>query len=128
MMNTERTPEQQLLDLIRNEVAKIISERRGSGATVDNPIRFRAMHALLAPMTEKFLVSSIYGEENRDWFDAGRKYSKNDTICEQRVRLAADRKPKQAWTQPGETYSMFFDISELTHEAPIPAGVKQLLM
>jgi hypothetical protein len=127
-MNMEKSAEDQLLGLIENEVAKIIRDRRGIGASINDPIRLGPMYSLLAPMTEKFCVSSIYGKENRDWFDAGRKYYKNETICEQRVRLAAERKPKQEWAQPGHTYGMFFDISELTHEAPIPNAVKQLLM
>jgi hypothetical protein len=124
----EKIPEEQLVDVIGNEVAKIISARRGSGATVDDPCRLGAMHPLLAPMTEKLLVSSIYGQENVQWFDVGREYHKNGTICEQRVRLGDRVNPKPAWAQPGKTYSVFFDISELTHEAPIPDAVKQLLM
>jgi hypothetical protein len=124
----EKTAEEQLLDVIGNEVAKIISARRGSGATVDDPCRLGAMHALLAPMTEKCLVSSIYGQENVQWFDAGREYHKNGTICEQRVRLGDRVNPKPTWARPGKTYLVFFDISELTHEAPIPDTVKGLLM
>jgi hypothetical protein len=127
-MNTEEIPEKQLLDVVTNEVSKIISARRGTGASVDDSCRLGAIHSLLAPMTEKMLISIVYGKENRDWFDAGRKYHKNDTICEQRIRLAAQGNPKPDWAQPGQTYSMFFDISELTHEAPLPDTVKQLLM
>jgi hypothetical protein len=125
-MSTERTPEQQLAELVNNEAAKIIRARRGTGASVHDPCRLGTLHALLAPMTEKFLISIVYGRENVEWFDAGRKYHENDTICEQRVRLGARVKP--TWARPGETYSMFFDIAELTHEAPIADAMKQLLM
>jgi hypothetical protein len=125
-MNVEKTPEEQLADILANEVNRIMRAGRGSGATVDYPCRLGAMHALLAPMVEKSLVSGIYGKENIEWFDAGRMYHRNDTMCEQRVRLGVRVKP--TWAQPGETYSIFFDISELTHEAPIPDVVKHLLM
>ena len=127
-MNADKTPEEQLVDLVRREVAKIADAGRGSGATVDDPCRLGAMHSLLAPRTEKMLVSIIYGEENRDWFDAGRKYHKNGAICEQRIRIGATPPTKIAWAKPGEVCTMFFDISELTHEAPISDAVKELLM
>jgi hypothetical protein len=125
-MTTEKNPEEQLAELVNHEADRIIRAHRGNGASVSDPRRLGALHALLAPITEKFLISIVYGKENVQWFDAGRKYHENDTICEQRVRLGVRVKP--TWAQPGATYSMFFDISELTHEAPIPDAVKQLLM
>lgn len=127
-MNVEKTPEEQLVELASNEAVRIMGARRGSGGSLDDPCRLGVMHSLLAPMTEKFLVSYIYGKEDVDWFDAGRKYHKNGAICEQRVRLGDRVDPKLFWAQPGYTYSMFFDLSELTHEAPIPDDVKQFLM
>lgn len=127
-MKTEKTPEEQLLDLVRNETARIAGAGRGRGATVDDPCLLGAMHSLLAPMTEKMLVSIVYGKENRDWLDDGRRYHKNGTICEQRVRLGPEVNSKLDWARPGQSYSMFFDISELTHQAPIPEEVRQLLM
>ena len=128
MSAAEKTPEEQLVELVSNEVTKIIRDRRGSGATADDPCQLGSIHSLLAPTTEKALVSAIYGKEGRDWFDAGRKYYENGTICEQQVRLGPEVNSKLDLAQPGQTYSMFFDISELTHEAPIPDDVKQLLM
>jgi hypothetical protein len=126
-MNGEKTPEEQLAELANREALKIISALRGSGATVDDPCRLGAMHSLLAPITERFVVSYIYGKKDVDWFDAGRTYHKNGKICEQRVRLGVRVDPKLFWAQPGHTYSMFFDLSELTHEAQIPDEVKQFL-
>ena len=35
----------------------------GSGGNVDDPLRLGAMHSLLAPATEKLLVSFIYGNK-----------------------------------------------------------------
>src|SRR5437588_6734124 len=125
-MSAEKTPEQHLAELASNEAAKIVRARRGSGASVDDPCRVGVIHSLLAPSTEKLLVSYIYGKEGVQWFDTDRKYHKNGTICEQRIRLGDRVNPKPEWAQPGQTYSMFFDISELTHEGPIPEDVKQL--
>jgi hypothetical protein len=127
-MNAQKTPEEQLVDVVSNEANRIMRAAQGSGAKVDDPCQIGRMHSLLAPMTEKMLVSVIYGKENRDWFDAGRDYHKNGAICEQRVRLDTRAKPKQSWAQPGHTYSMFFDISGLTQDAPIPEDVRQLFM
>jgi hypothetical protein len=77
-------------------------------------------------MTEKLLISAIFGEADLEWFDAGRKYHKNETICEQRVRLG--NRVKRPGAKPGETHTIFFDISELTPDAPIPDAVKELFM
>jgi hypothetical protein len=93
---------------------------------LEDPYRLGRIHGLLAVSTENILVSAVFGEENRDWFDDGREYHKNNTVCEQRVRVAAESTRKRSGLVAGQVYSMFFDVSEVTDAAPISDEIKEI--
>src|SRR5437016_5963484 len=102
-------------EIIQAAVKQVLSDS-GSGASVDDPRRLGRIHPLLAPSMEHALISGIYGEKDRDWFDAGRRYHKDNAVCEQLIRVS--RNPKPDWAKPDHTYSMFFEICQLTDSAP----------
>jgi len=83
-------------------------ESRGSGASLDDPYRLAATHPTLGAASQKMLISRIYGEQNKDWFDHGRTYLPNK-ICEQKIRLPS-----------GQIRNVFFDESALDYAIPIP--------
>jgi hypothetical protein len=83
-------------------------ENRGSGTSIDDPYRLAPAHPALGAASQKMLISHVYGEQNKDWFDAGRTYHAND-ICEQKIRLPS-----------GQMRSVFFDESALDYSIPIP--------
>jgi hypothetical protein len=104
-------------EIIQAALKEVLSDS-GSGASVDDPRRLGRIHPLLAPSIEHALVSGIYGNKDTDWFDAGRRYHKGNSVCEQLIRVS--RNPKPDWAKPDHTYSMFFEISQLTDSAPVP--------
>jgi hypothetical protein len=83
-------------------------ENRGSGVSIDDPYRLAATHPTLGVASQKMLISHIYGEQNKDWFDDGRTYHPNK-ICEQKIRLPS-----------GQIRKVFFDESALDYSIPIP--------
>jgi hypothetical protein len=56
--------------------------------------------------------SLLFGTQQ--WTDEGRTYHRNEKVCEQRVRLPS-----------GEIKPVFFDISELTTQAPLADEVRE---
>jgi hypothetical protein len=110
-------------EAIKDALKQVLSEDGGSGASVDDPRRLGRIHPLLAPTMEHVLISGIYGDKDKDWFDAGRRYHKNKTVCEQLIRVG--RSPKPDWAAPDQIYSMFFEISELTDSAPVPDELRK---
>ena len=95
---------------------EILRSGTGTGATPDSPFRLGPIHPVLAPITEKALISCLFGTQFGDWGDEGRTYHKNNKICEQRVRLPS-----------GEVKPVFFDISELTNTAPLADELRKKL-
>ena len=104
-------------EIIQAALKEVLSDT-GSGASVDDPRRLGRIHPLLAPSVERALISSVYGEKDKDWFDAGRRYHRNNSVCEQLIRVSRNPKPDRA--KPDRTYSMFFELSQLTDSAPVP--------
>lgn len=104
-------------EIIQAALKEVLSDS-GSGASADDPRRLGRIHPLLAPSMERALISGVYGEKDKEWFDAGRRYHKNNSVCEQLIRVS--RNPKPAWAKPDHTYSMFFELSQLTDSAPVP--------
>jgi hypothetical protein len=104
-------------EIIQAALKKVLSDS-GSGASADDPRRLGRIHPLLASSIERALISGVYGETDKDWLDAGRRYHKNNAVCEQLIRVS--RNPKPDWAKPDHTYSMFFEISQLTDSAPVP--------
>jgi hypothetical protein len=109
-------------EIIQAALKEVLSDT-GSGASVDDPRRLGRIHPLLAPSIERVLISGVYGEKDRDWFDAGRRYHKINSVCEQLVRVG--RNPKPDWAKLDHIYSMFFDISQLTDSAPVPDDLRK---
>ncbi len=101
----------------------VLAPNNGSGASIDDPRRLGPIHPIVALIAEKVLVVGVYGEKDRDWFDAGRCYHKNNSVCEQLIRVSRNPKPK--WATPDHTYSMFFEISQLTDSAPVPDELRK---
>src|SRR6266404_3031265 len=92
---------------------EILTSGTGSGATPDSPFRLGPVHTVLAPIIEKALISVLFGTQ--DWVDQGRTYHNNRRVCEQRVRLPS-----------GQLKPVFFDISEITTEAPLADNVRAM--
>jgi hypothetical protein len=113
-------------DEIIQAALKQVLLNSGSGATVDDPRRLGQIHPLLAPSIEHSLISGIYGDKDKDWFDAGRRYHKDNSVCEQLIRVS--RIPKPDWAKSDHIYSMFFDISEFSDSAPVPDDVRKGMM
>ena len=90
-------------------------ENRGSGVSIDDPYRLAATHPMLGVASQKMLISHIYGEQNKDWFDDGRTYHA-DKICEQRIRLPS-----------GQIRRVFFDESALDYNLPLPENLRPAL-
>src|SRR5260370_12375841 len=80
----------------------------GSGISIDDPYRLAPMHPALGAASQKMLISRVHGEENKDWFDAGRAYHPNN-IFEQKIRLPSV-----------QTRRVFFDQHALDYSIPIP--------
>src|SRR6266566_3590394 len=83
-------------------------DNRGSGVSIEDPCRLAATHPMLGVVSQKMLISRVYGEQNKDWFDNGRIYHPNK-ICEQQIRLPS-----------GQIRKVFFDESQLDYAIPIP--------
>lgn len=109
-------------EIIQAALKEVLSDS-GSGASVDDPRRLGRIHPLLAPSMERVLISGIYGDKDKDWFDAGRRYHKDNSVCEQLIRVS--RTPKPDWAQPDHIYSMFFEISEVNDSAPVPDELRK---
>lgn len=109
-------------EIIQAALKEVLSDS-GSGASVDDPRRLGRIHPLLAPSMERVLISGIYGEKDKDWFDAGRRYHKDNSVCEQLIRVS--RTPKPDWAQPDHIYSMYFEISEVNDSAPVPDELRK---
>lgn len=107
-------------------VKYVLGTNKGSGFTADDPVRLGPIHKLVAAQVEMFLVSSLFGQQDRQWFDHGRKYHNNGAICEQLVRLALGLQPKPPHAAADRIYSVFFDISQLSDSAPISGEIKQM--
>jgi hypothetical protein len=114
------------VDAVHEAVNIVMRTNKGSGFTVDDPVRIGPIHKLLAPGVEMMFVSSVFGKKDSQWFDHGRKYHHNDRVCEQLVRLPVGLQPKLSNARAGGIYSVFFDISELTDSAPISDKIKQM--
>ena len=110
-------------EIIQAALKEVLSDN-GSGASVDDPRQLGRIHPLLAPSIEHVLISGIYGDKDKDWFDAGRRYHKDNSVCEQLIRVS--RIPKPDWAKPDQTYSMFFEISQLSDSAPVPDDFRKL--
>ena len=87
-------------------------QNRGSGVSIDDPYRLAPSHPTLGVASQKLLISRIYGEQNKDWFDGGRTYHA-DKICEQKVRLPS-----------GQVRSVFFDERALDYSLLIPEHLR----
>jgi hypothetical protein len=109
-------------EIIQAALKEVLSDS-GSGASVDDPRRLGRIHPLLAPSMERVLISGVYGDIDKDWFDVGRRYHKDNSVCEQLIRVS--RTPKPDWAQPDHIYSMFFEISQLTDSAPVPDDLRK---
>jgi hypothetical protein len=109
-------------EAIQAALKEVLSDS-GSGASVDDPRRLGRIHPLLAPSLEFVLISGVYGGKDKDWFDAGRRYHKDNSVCEQLIRVG--RIPKPDWAQPDHIYSMFFEISALSDSAPVPDELRK---
>jgi upstream activation factor subunit UAF30 len=90
-------------------------ENRGSGVSLDDPYRLAATHPVLGVALQKMLISRIYGEQDKHWFDNGRVYHPNH-ICEQTIRLPS-----------GQIRKVFFDESALDDNLPIPEDLRPAL-
>src|SRR5438132_463201 len=90
------------------------SENRGSGTTLDDPIRIPAMHPAFGISWQRVLISQVFGEQDVDWFDAGRVNRASD-ICEQRIRLNS-----------GQIRQIFFDTSKLDYSLELPDHVRAI--
>jgi len=90
-------------------------DNRGSGVSIEDPYRLAATHPMLGVVSQKMLISRVYGEQNKDWFDAGRVYHPNK-ICEQQIRLPS-----------GQIRKVFFDESALDYAIPIPSELRPAL-
>jgi hypothetical protein len=104
---------------------QVLETNKGSGFTVDDPVRLGPIHKLVAAQVEMALVMGLFGEQDRQWFNNGRKYHRNGTICEQVIRLSPELRPKPPNAIAGQNYSVFFDISELSDSVPISDEIKQ---
>lgn len=87
-------------------------ESRGSGFSLDDPYRLPATHPILGVASQKMLISRLFGEQDKDWFDDGRTHHPNK-IREQQIRLRS-----------GQIRRVFFDESELDYAIPIPEEVQ----
>ncbi len=100
---------------------------KASGFTVGDPVRIGPIHKLLAPGVEMMFVSSVFGKKDHQWYDHSQKYHHNDRVCEQLVQVASrGLQPKLSNARAGGTYSVFFDISELSDSAPISDTIRQM--
>jgi hypothetical protein len=105
------------------KTVKEVQSRHGSGGSLDSPYQLGPIHPLLAPAIERVLISIFFGDKDKDWFDAGRRYHKSNAICEQLIRVS--RTSKQDWLNPEQVYPMFFDISQLSYSAPVPEELRK---
>src|SRR2546425_935040 len=93
-------------DAVDAAVKNVLQSNKGSGFTVDEPVRLGAIHKLLAAQVETVFVRSLFGEKGRQWFDHGRKYHNDGAVCEQLVRLPVGLQPKLSHAEPGGIYSV----------------------
>lgn len=122
-MSDEDPGLEHLLDFATGEASRIIAQSNGTGASLDSPVHLGVINPLVAPTIEHAIVTIVYGVKDRDWFDAGRQYHRNQTVCEQRIQVAPTVTPE--WSnKPGGVYSMFFDLSDVSDTSPIPAQVR----
>src|SRR5439155_11621869 len=89
-------------------------ENRGSGVSIDDPYRLAPSHPAIGAASEKMLIARVYGEANKDWFDAGRECHPNK-IVEQKIRLPS-----------GQIRQIFFDESALDYSVPMSDELREL--
>ena len=82
-------------------------ENRGSGVSIDDPYRLAATHPILGVASQKMLISHVYGEQNKDWFDNEHKYIQMRSTSRRSVSRQQIRR-------------VFFDESALDYSIPLP--------
>jgi hypothetical protein len=90
----------------------ILRSKRGSGATVDDPLYLDRVHPLLALPVERAVVSLLF--QSQDWSPLQRLYHKNGQIFEWRIKRSS-----------GDVLPIFFDISQVNDSAPVNDQVRQ---
>src|SRR5207249_3171081 len=102
LQRPEATVRHEARSLHEENPAELEPSKSPAGASLDCPCRLGPLHPSIVEAVQKLYLVALFGLENRDWFEEGRTYHNNRTVCEQRVRL-----------KNKATSSVFFDRSEI---------------